>query len=113
MCHHSKTRGAYGPGLRVADVAINKQKKDKILAKRRSECVECSKHSKSQDRKETRRKVPGLVEVPACSNQRGRLCETHGEEPECRGPALVDPGNSKGGRRRRGKTCLFINERLD
>ena len=31
----------------------------------------------------------------------------------CRGPAPVDPGNSKSGRRRRGKTCLFINERLD
>ena len=27
----------------------------------------------------------------------------------CRGPAPVDPGNSKGGRRWRGKTCLFIN----
>ena len=31
----------------------------------------------------------------------------------CRGPAPVDPGNSKGGRRWRGKTCLFINVRLD
>ena len=31
----------------------------------------------------------------------------------CRGPAPVDPGNSKGGRRWRGKTCLFINIRLD
>ena len=31
----------------------------------------------------------------------------------CRGPALVDPGNSKGGQRWRGKTCLFINIRLD
>ena len=31
----------------------------------------------------------------------------------CRGPAPVDPGNSKGGRRWRGKTCLFINARLD
>ena len=29
-----------------------------------------------------------------------------------RGPAPVDPGNSKGGRRWRGKTCLFINVRL-
>ena len=29
------------------------------------------------------------------------------------GPAPVDPGNSKGGRRWRGKTCLFINIRLD
>ena len=27
----------------------------------------------------------------------------------CRGPALVDPGNSKGEGRWRGKTCLFIN----
>ena len=82
LCHHSKTGGAYDPGLRVADVAINKQDKGKTLAKRRSECAECGKHSESQDRKETRRKVPGLVEVPACSNQRGRLCETHAEEPE-------------------------------
>ena len=32
---------------------------------------------------------------------------------KCRGPAPVDPGNSKGGRRWRGKTCLFINVRLD
>ena len=32
---------------------------------------------------------------------------------QCRGPARVDPGNSKGGRRWRGKTCLFINVRLD
>ena len=31
----------------------------------------------------------------------------------CRGPAPVDPGNSKGGRRWRGKTCLFIDIRLD
>ena len=31
----------------------------------------------------------------------------------CRGPAPVDPGNSKGVRRWRGKTCLFINVRLD
>ena len=31
----------------------------------------------------------------------------------CQGPAPVDPGNSKGGRRWRGKTCLFINVRLD
>ena len=31
----------------------------------------------------------------------------------CRGPAPVDPGNSKDGRRWRGKTCLFINVRLD
>ena len=31
----------------------------------------------------------------------------------CWGPALVDPGNSKGRRRWRGKTCLFINIRLD
>ena len=31
----------------------------------------------------------------------------------CRLPAPVDPGNSKGGRRWRGKTCLFINVRLD
>ena len=31
----------------------------------------------------------------------------------CRGPAPVDPGNSKGGRHWRGKTCLFINIRLD
>ena len=29
----------------------------------------------------------------------------------CRGPAPVDPGNSKGGRRWREKTCLFINIR--
>ena len=28
--------------------------------------------------------------------------------PHCRGPAPVDPGNSKGGRRWRGKTCLLI-----
>ena len=26
----------------------------------------------------------------------------------CRGPAPVDPGNSKGGRRWRGKTCLLM-----
>ena len=32
---------------------------------------------------------------------------------DCWGPALVDPGNSKGGRHWRGKTCLFINIRLD
>ena len=32
---------------------------------------------------------------------------------QCRGPGPVDPGNSKGGRRWRGKTCLFINIRLD
>ena len=81
-CHHSKTGGAYDTGLLVADIVMNKQEKDKLLAKRRSECIECSKHSKSQDRNETRRKVLGLVEVPACANQRGRLCETHGEEPE-------------------------------
>ena len=31
----------------------------------------------------------------------------------CRGPAPVDPGNSKGGWHWRGKTCLFINIRLD
>ena len=31
----------------------------------------------------------------------------------CQGPAPVDPGNSKGGRRWRGKTCLFIDIRLD
>ena len=31
----------------------------------------------------------------------------------CRGPAPVDPGNSKGGRSWRGKTCLFISIRLD
>ena len=31
----------------------------------------------------------------------------------CRGPAPADPGNSKGGRRWLGKTCLFINVRLD
>ena len=31
----------------------------------------------------------------------------------CRCPAPVDPGNSKGGRRWCGKTCLFINVRLD
>ena len=31
----------------------------------------------------------------------------------CRRPAPVDPGNSKCGRRWRGKTCLFINVRLD
>ena len=30
----------------------------------------------------------------------------------CRGPAPVDPGKSMGGRRWRGKTCLFINVRL-
>ena len=30
----------------------------------------------------------------------------------CQGPAPVDPGNSKGGRRWCGKTCLFINVRL-
>ena len=30
----------------------------------------------------------------------------------CRGPAPVDPGNSKGGRRWCGKTCLFIDVRL-
>ena len=34
-------------------------------------------------------------------------------ERYCRGPAPVDPGNSKGGRLWRGKTCLFINIRLD
>ena len=34
------------------------------------------------------------------------------EEP-CRGPALVDPGNSKWGRFWQGKTYLFINIRLD
>ena len=31
----------------------------------------------------------------------------------CWGPAPVDPGNSKGGRRWRGKTCLLIDIRLD
>ena len=31
----------------------------------------------------------------------------------CRGPAPVDPGTSKGVRRWCGKTCLFINVRLD
>ena len=30
-----------------------------------------------------------------------------------RGPAPVDPGNSKGGRRWHGKTCLLIDIRLD
>ena len=30
----------------------------------------------------------------------------------CQGPAPVDPGNSKGGRRWRGKTCLLIDIRL-
>ena len=34
-------------GLRVADIVINKQVEDKILAKRRSECVECGKQAKS------------------------------------------------------------------
>ena len=33
--------------------------------------------------------------------------------PKCQGPAPVDPGNSKDGRCWRGKTCLFINIRLD
>ena len=31
----------------------------------------------------------------------------------CRGPPPVDPGNSKGRQRWLGKTCLFINVRLD
>ena len=31
----------------------------------------------------------------------------------CRGPAPVDPGKSKGGRRWRGKTSLLIDIRLD
>ena len=31
----------------------------------------------------------------------------------CRGPALVDPGDSKGGRCWCGKTCLLIDIRLD
>ena len=30
------------------------------------------------------------------------------QKAECRGPAPVDPGNSKGGRRWSGKTCLLI-----
>ena len=34
-------------------------------------------------------------------------------KPNCRGPALVDPGNSKGGQRWRGKTYLLIDIRLD
>ena len=33
--------------------------------------------------------------------------------PDCRGPAPVDPGTSKGGRHWRGKTCLLIDIRLD
>ena len=33
--------------------------------------------------------------------------------PYCRGPAPVDPGNSKGGQRWRGKTYLLIDIRLD
>ena len=35
------------------------------------------------------------------------------QEVICRGPAPVDPGNSKGGWRWRGKTCLLIDKRLD
>ena len=45
--HHDKTGGVYDMGLRVADIVINKQVEDKILAKRRSECVECGKQAKS------------------------------------------------------------------
>ena len=47
--------------------------------------------------------IPGLGRSPGGG---------HGN-PLCRGPAPVDPGNSKGGRRWRGKACLFINVRLD
>ena len=41
------------------------------------------------------------------------LCRPLFPLPPCQGPAPVDPGNSKGRRRWRGKTCLFINIRLD
>ncbi|TKC43849.1 hypothetical protein EI555_020709 [Monodon monoceros] len=71
-CHHGKTEGVYEVALCAAGIIVNKQVKDKILAKRRSICVECIKCSKSWDRREPRRK-------------RGRLCETDGEEPEMLG----------------------------
>ena len=35
------------------------------------------------------------------------------ELPYCQGPALVDPGNSKGRRSRHGKTYLFRNIKRD
>ena len=39
----------------------------------------------------------------------GTNWESSSETPICRGPAPVDPGNSKGGRRRRGSgnNCLI------
>ena len=41
-------------------------------------------------------------------------CMKQGTQSQwCRGPAPVDPGNSKGGRRWCGKTCLLIDIRLD
>lgn len=44
--------------LCAAGIIVNKRVKGKILAKRRSICVECIKCSKSWDRREPRRKVP-------------------------------------------------------
>ena len=41
------------------------------------------------------------------------ISDFHSEIDYCRGPALVDPGKSKGGRRWHGKTCLLIDIRLD
>ena len=49
----------------------------------------------------------------SCSSACGIFQDQDQTAVLCQGPAPVDPGTSKGGRRWRGKTCLFINVRLD
>ncbi|MBZ3889843.1 60S ribosomal protein L21 [Sciurus carolinensis] len=48
-CYHGKTGRVYHVTQHAVDTVVNKQVKDKILAKRINVCIEHIKHSKSQD----------------------------------------------------------------
>uniref|UniRef100_UPI00165989BB 60S ribosomal protein L21-like n=1 Tax=Halichoerus grypus TaxID=9711 RepID=UPI00165989BB len=49
QCYHGKTGRVYSVTQHAVGIAVNKQLKGKILAKRINVCIEHIKHSKSQD----------------------------------------------------------------
>ncbi|XP_052047821.1 60S ribosomal protein L21-like [Apodemus sylvaticus] len=86
-CYHGKTRRVYNVTQHAVDIIVNKQVKDKILAKRISVQIEVIKHSKSRDsflkrgrrtvrKRRPRRRSPNLVKE-SCQEK-----EAKEKEPE-------------------------------
>lgn len=95
--YHGRSRRVFSVTQHALGIVVNKQVKRKILAKRIDVYVEHIKHSEprqlpktcegKQSRKEGSRRERYLdsTEAPACSTQKGTMCENQWEEAHTTG----------------------------